>query len=374
MSTDVKKSWLASRLPCPAKESGHCAPTMERGRRYGATLPTLISATVLFLLASGLVQAVYYNPAHGFDSIQFILRDVNSGWLIHAFHVTGATMLFAAVYALLFRDIYRRAYKAPGELVWLLRVKLYALLLLVGWLGYALSDGAVSYWSLTGAANAATGLSGVAGAVGRWFFGGPNGAGTVARLEVFHAVLALTVLVTLGAQRCAARALARQAPAPKNPVSCKPYYTAQTFAALSVFALIFEVLVFFAPHFGLNHLNTAASDTLVVPAVLSPPWYLSPVSAVAGVFATAGGGIFGVVAMLAVLAALPWLDRSGTSNKRGKLYRLLIGLLLLDVIGLGWSVSDPACTAAGSLTLVFTIWYFFHFLVLTPLVTALEAE
>ncbi len=299
---------------------------------------------------------------------------MNSGWLIHAFHVTGVTMLFGAVYWLLFRDIYTRAYKAPGELVWLLRVKLYALLLLAGWLGYTLSDGAVSYWSLTDAANAATGLSGLPGAVGRWFFGGPNGAGTLARLEVFHAVLALAVLVTLGAHRCAARALARQAAPPKNPVSCHPYYTAQTFAAFSVFALIFAVLMFFAPHFGLNHLNAAASDPLVVPAVLSPPWYLAPVSAVAGMFTTPGGSIFGVIAMLAVLAALPWLDRSGTSNKRGKIYRLLMGLLLLDVIGLGWSVSNPACTAAGSLTAVFVLWYFFHFLVLTPLVTALEAE
>ncbi|NNM58028.1 cytochrome b N-terminal domain-containing protein [Acidocella sp.] len=373
MSTDVKKSWLASRLPCPAKETGNCAPTLERGAPYLARLPALITGAALLLLASGFVLAVYYNPDHGFASIQFIARNVNSGWLIQGFHATGATMLFAAVYLLLFRDIYRRAYTAPGELVWLLRVKLFALLLLVGWLGYALSDGAVAYWSLTDAANAATGLGGAAGVVGRWFFGGPNGAGTLARLEVFHAVLALAVLGTLGAHRCATRALARQAK-PKHPVSCHPYYTAQTFAAFAVFALIFAVLMFFAPHYGLNPLNRAAADSLIIPAVLSPPWYLAPVSAVASVFSTTLGSIFGVIAMLAVLAALPWLDRSSPAGKRGLVYRLLMGLLLLDVIGLGWSVSDPACTISGSLTVFFTIWYFFHFLVLTPLVTALEAK
>jgi ubiquinol-cytochrome c reductase cytochrome b subunit len=354
-------------------EAGSCAPMLERGAPYLARLPALITGAVLLLLVSGFVLAVYYDPDHGFDSIQFIARNVNSGWLIQGFHTTGATMLFAAVYLMLLRDIYRRAYQAPGELVWLLRVKLFALLLLVGWLGYTLSDGAISYWSLTSAANAATGMGGVFGAVGRWFFGGPNGAGTLARLEVFHAVLALAVLGTLGVHRYAARALARQAK-PKNPVSCHPYYTAQTFAAFAVFALIFAVLMFFAPHYGLSPLNRAAADPLIVPAVLSPPWYLSPVSAVASVFSTASGSIFGVIAMLAVLAALPWLDRSSPGSKRGLLYRLLMGLLLLDVIGLGWSVSDPACTFAGSLTVAFTIWYFFHFLVLTPLVTALEAK
>ncbi len=373
MSTDVKKSWLASRLPCPAKEAGSCAPMLERDAPYAATLPALITGAVLFLLASGLVLAVYYTPAHGFASIQFIARNVNSGWLIQGFHTTGVTMLFAAVYWLLFRDIYTGAYRAPGELVWLLRVKLFALLLLVGWLGYTLSDGAVSYWSLTDATNAATGLGGVAGVIGRWFFGGPNGAGTLARLEVFHAVLALAILCVLAAGRRAARALALQAK-PSHPVSCHPYYTSQTFAAFSVFALIFAVLMFFAPHYGLNPLNAAASDSLIVPAVLSPPWYLSPVSAVASTFSSASGGIFGVIAMLAVLAALPWLDRSAPNSKRGLFYRLLTGLLLLDIIGLGLSASYPACTLSGGLTAAFTIWYFFHFLVLTPLVTALEAQ
>ena len=86
--------------------------------------------------------------AHAFASIQFIDRNVNNGWLIHGFHATGTTMLFGTIYLLLFRGILTRNYRAPGELVWVLGVALFSLLLLVGYLGYALTGGAVSYWSL----------------------------------------------------------------------------------------------------------------------------------------------------------------------------------------------------------------------------------
>jgi quinol-cytochrome oxidoreductase complex cytochrome b subunit len=374
MSTDVNQSWTESRLPCLANlRANFSSPALAREAPYLGTLPTLITAALVFMAASGFVLAVHYNPAHGFDSIQFIDRNVSNGWLIHAFHETGATMIFAAVYLALFRGIFTRAYKAPGELVWVLAVKQFVLLLLVGWLGYTLTDGAVSYWSLTKATDAATLLSSLPGALGTWFLGGPNGPGTLARMEVFHTVLALAIFGIVALHHAGAKVLAPKANG-RGAVSFHPYYTSQYFVAFVVFALIFAVLAFFAPHFGENPLNAAAANPLLVPAVLTPPWYLTPLSAVGTVFPGIGGGIFGVVAMLAMLFALPWLDRSSPNARSGFLYKFLVVVLALDVIALGLASAAQPSTAASILVVIFTIWYFVHFLVLTPLVTAMEAE
>jgi quinol-cytochrome oxidoreductase complex cytochrome b subunit len=374
MSTDVKQSWAETRLPFLAcLRTGNRTPSLAREAPYLATLPALITAALLFLAASGLVLAVYYNPAHAFDSLQFIDRNVSNGWLIHGFHATGTTMLFGAVYLLLFRGILTRGYRAPGELVWVLGVVLFSLLLLVGYLGYALTGGAVSDWSLIASTNAAGALTGVPGAVGTWFFGGPNGAGTLARLVVFHAVLALAAFGILALYHAGTRALAPKVE-PRAAVRFYPYYTAQYFVALVVFALIFAVLVFFAPHFGQNPLNAAPANPLIVPALLTPPWYLAPFGAVQAVFPGIYGGIIGVIALLAVLFALPWLDRSGPNTRPGFLYRFLVFVLALDVIALGLAAASGPSLVAGILVVVFTIWYFLHFLVLTPLITALEAE
>jgi ubiquinol-cytochrome c reductase cytochrome b subunit len=371
MSSNVSKSWTATRMPFLDTWRGHfTARVLAPDAPYLGTLPTLITAALVFMTISGFVLGVYYNPAHGFDSVQFIDRDVSSGWLIHTFHETGATMIFGAVYLSLFRNMYIRAYRAPGELLWLLGVAQFSLLLLAAYLGYVLADGAVSYWSLAGATQAAVGFGGLPGAVGTWFFGGPDGPGTLARLVVFHTVLALAIFGIIGLHY-----LARQvAPPAGKRVSFHPYYTAQYFVAFAIFALIFAVLVFFAPHLGENRLNLAPASPLVVPDVVTPPWYLLAVSDVSGIFPGAFGGIIAVVARLAVLFALPWLDRSRAGAPGGGLYRFLVVVLAVDIILLGLTAAATPSLITAILSVVFTVYYFLHFLVLTPIVTALETK
>ena len=373
MTTHANNSWAFTRLPYLGSL---CAAFMQKNRApdapYLAALPFLIAVSLAFLTLSGLVEAVYYNPLHAFDSVQFIDRDVNSGWLVHAYHATGTTLIFAVTYLYLFRSILTRAYRAPGEFVWLLSAVLLTVLLLTGWLGFVLTGGAAGYWSLFTSANAAVSLGGLPGNVGLWFFGGPAGDGTLARLEVFHGLLAFSLLLVVWLLHASHRKLE-----PVNPpraVAFYPYYLAQYFAALAVFAFIFALLAFYAPHFGTSHLNLVPSASLAVPVVGAAPWYLAPVSGLAGVFPTALTSILAVIAALAVLYALPWLDRSGAEGKRGKLYGFLTWVLALDVLALGVVANAPTGAASAVLAGVFTAWYFFHFLVLTPVVTAMEAE
>jgi ubiquinol-cytochrome c reductase cytochrome b subunit len=373
MTTQWQQSWAGARLPwlgtvCAA----FLKPERAREAPYLAILPTLIAVTLALLTISGAVEAIYYNPWNAFASIQSIMRGVNQGWLVHAYHTTGTTMLFALVYLLLFRGILTRSYRAPGELVWVLAVKLFAVLLLVGWLGFTLTGGAAAYWSLRSATTGALELPGFAGAVAQWFFGGPPGAGTLARLEVFHAMLALSLFLVLTLYYVARRAAEPKVTAARA-VAFYPYYMAQYFVALVLFALIFAVLACFAPHLGQPQLNALPGDELVLPIRVPLPWYLTPIATIADMGPGVWGGIFIVVAALAVLFALPWLDR-GAAGRRGGIYGALIWVLGLDVVVLGLVSFFPGWPGGGILTGLSTFWYFFHFLVLTPVVTAKEAK
>jgi len=373
MTTQSKTSWATTRLPYLGSL---CATFCQKNRAPGApyfeAFPFLIAVAAAFLTLSGIVLAVYYNPWHAFDSVQFIDRDVNNGWLIRAYHATGTTMIFAVTYLYLFRTIRTRAYRAPGEFVWLLSVKLLAILLLTGWLGYVLTGGAAGYWSLFNASNAALSLGSLPGAVGLWFFGGPAGGGTLARLEVFHALLAVSLLLVVWLIHASRKAIALPV-APARAVAFYPYYLAQYFAALAVFAFIFVILAFYAPHISSTHMNQLPATDLTVAIGAAVPWYLAPAAGLLGVFPTATLSILAAIAAAAVLYALPWLDRSGANGAKGKVYGFFIWLLALDVIGLGWAAHSH-CALASTLAGVFTTWYFFHFLVITPVVTAMEAE
>jgi ubiquinol-cytochrome c reductase cytochrome b subunit len=373
MSTDAKPGFAATRLGfLSAWVAEATAPKWAREAPYLAIFPGLITGALIFLAASGLVLAVHYNPAHAFASLQFIDRDVANGWLIHGFHETGTSMLFGLAYLLLFRSILGRTYTAPREFVWVLGVAQFVLLLLIGWLGVALTGGAVSYWSVANAAHAAELLGGAPGALGSWFFGGPDGPNTLARLAVLHIALALAVFGLIALRNAAARAV-RPPVNPREAVGFHPYYTAQYAVGFAVFALIFAILVFFAPHFGENPLNRAAGGPLLVPLALTPPWYLAPLAAIQSVLPGAAGAILATVAALAVLFALPWLDRGGVKRGAGFWYQLSVYALALDVLGLGLAAAAGPSMVSSILITLFTLWYFLHFLVLTPLITTLEA-
>jgi quinol-cytochrome oxidoreductase complex cytochrome b subunit len=364
------KPWLEHRLPIGnAVKRYFVEIPMARDLPYLGTLGALIAGTLAFLVLSGFVLSVYYIAAEGsaFNSIQFIMRQVNFGWLILAFHSTGTSLIFALVYLTIFRAMLAGHLRAPGEVVWFLKLAILLVLLLAGYLGYTLADGAASYWSLQSTTIAAARLGGAPGAIGEWFFGGPAGDGTLARVLALHIALALVLVLLLALHLAAKRAVAA---APGRVVGFHPHYTSQYFVSFVAYALVFAVLVFFAPHLGQNPLNAVPASPLVVPAVLTPPWYLLPVSALSAVVPGTLGGIFAVIAAFAALAALPWLDRSAGTPKLA--YKILIFILALDVIILSLAAAAPPSLLTGILSVVCTGWYFLHFLVLTPLVTAAE--
>jgi ubiquinol-cytochrome c reductase cytochrome b subunit len=372
--SDQTKPWLESRLPIGQAFRTHIRDLpLAHDRPYLAALGTLITATVIFLALSGFVLSLYYVAVEGqaFSSIQFITRGVNDGWLIRSFHASGTTMLFGATYLAIFRALLTGSYRLPGELVWMLKLLFLLLILLIGYLGYALIDGATSYWSLHQATTAGAMLSSFPGNISNWFFGGPAGPGTLPRLAVLHGLLTFIALGVLALHYFAKRSIAIT---PAKTVPLHPHYTAHHFVAFAVFGLIFAVLVFFAPHLGENPLNAVAANPLVVPAVVTPPWYLLPADAFTSALPGPEGGIIAFIAAFAVLFGVPWLDRSKPGAIPSGTYKTLTFLLGLDIVALSLTAAAGPSTINAILIILFTAWYFFHFLVLIPLVTLRETN
>jgi len=355
-SSSCPGSGLASRLPflgcaCSCLFGRNRAP----GAPWGETLPFLAALTFGLLALSGLVLAAYYNPRDAWGSLLFVGHEVNNGWLVRTYHQTGTTALFGLVYVALFRGMLTRGYRAPkdkvgGEAVWTASVAALAVLLAAGWMGFV----------LTGSAAGASALNAAAaqpGAVPGWVFGGPAGPDSLARLLVVHLVLAV-VLVGLGWLVFAALHAVRPKPAEGQGVAFFPTYASQYAAALAFFGFIFAVLAFFLPHLGVPLLARVPADPSGLDLGTALPWYLAAWGGIGSV----AHGLWGVCAALVLLGALPWLDRGGG----GWLYTLLQWVFALAFVAL------TLCPVPLVATLG-TVWVFVHVLVLTPLVTALEA-
>ena len=345
----------------------------------------MVAFSLLTLTVSGVWLSFYYVPTPGsaFNSIQYIERNVHYGWLIRDLHLVGTTMLFGAVYVELFRGMYYGTYRngkaGPNGRagVWVIEVARYFLLLCTGFLGYVMVFGPASMASLTIMASRL-------GKLGDFMVGGFEiNAATMPRIETLHSVIGILAVGAALLGFFASRAAGGANPdglAVINPADMRrlhPYYTTRAFFALIVFMLVFAIIFTFVPDYfsppGNYAADTASAAALAMPINPIPPWYMLGFH---GIARAAGplwlGTTLTIIAFL-LLAALPWLDRGAVASCRYRpRYRGFVWVLAFDWVVLSVLASLPSNGVISTFLDATTIYFFLHFVVITPVITSAE--
>ncbi len=363
----------------------------------------------LFVLVNQLLTGIwltmsYVPSAEGaFASVEYIMRDVEYGWIIRYLHSTGASAFFAVVYLHMFRGLLYGSYKKPRELVWIFGMLIYLALMAEGFLGYVLPWGQMSYWG----AQVIVSLFGAIPVVGedlmQWIRGDYLISGiTLNRFFALHVValpiilLALVLLHILALHEVGSnnpdgidiKANKDENGVPKDGVAFHPYYTVHDLQAVVVFLAVFLTVVFFFPEMGgyfLEHANFEEANGLKTPEHIAPVWYYTPFYAMLRATTFSGFGLdskfWGFVVMggaVAILFVLPWLDRSPVRSWRYKgmatkvaLISLAISFIILGYLGVipaeGTFLGMDRKLVAQVLTVVY-----FAFFLLMPIYTSIE--
>jgi len=359
--------WIEDRLPWLSFVSAHTA-TYYSPKNFNVWYYFGALALVVLVnqIVTGIFLAMFYKPnaAEAFASVEYIMRDVEWGWLIRYMHSTGASLFFVVIYLHMFRGFLYGSFKKPRELVWILGMLIYLALMAEAFMGYVLPWGQMSFWG----AKVIISLFGAIPVVGdtlvSWIMGDylPSDA-TLNRFFALHVSalpLALLLLVTL--HILALHEMGSNNPdgieiedkkgpdgVPLDGIPFHPYYTVEDLLSVAVFLLIAAFIVFFAPTFGgwfLEHDNFVQANTLVTPAHIKPVWYFTPYYTMLRVVPSFfGSKLWGIVVMFAaivVLFFLPWLDRGKVKSirYRGPGYKVALGLfatsfLMLGIVGAG---------------------------------------
>lgn len=168
--------WMDERLPLPrlVYNSVGAGYPVPRNLNYFWNFGVLAGLALVIQIVTGIVLAMHYaaNNEIAFASIEHIMRDVNSGWLMRYLHANGASFFFLVVYIHIFRGLYFGSYKAPREMVWLLGLVIFVLMIATAFMGYVLPWGQMSFW----ATQVITGLFAAVPLVGesiqQWLLGG----------------------------------------------------------------------------------------------------------------------------------------------------------------------------------------------------------
>jgi quinol-cytochrome oxidoreductase complex cytochrome b subunit len=291
-------------------------------------------------VVTGILLLLYYRPSaeNAFESVQFIITEVQFGWLIRSIHSWSANLMIATLFIHLFSVFFLRAYRRPREMTWVSGVVLLFIVICFGFSGYLLPWNKLAFF----ATKVGTEIAGVIPIVGhpvlRFLRGGDDVTGaTLTRFFGFHvAVLPATATVFLAVHVLLVQLHGMSVPPALKAENVRKMKFIPNFLLRDLIGWILAigVLAALAALFPWE-LGEKADAFAPAPAGIKPEWYflfmfqtlkylpakiLGMDGEVLGIMA------FNVVALL--LFIVPFVDR-GPENRRRTLIFNIIGVLAL---------------------------------------------
>jgi len=344
-------------------------------------------------LLTGIWLTMNYVPTGegAFASIEYIMRDVEYGWMLRYMHSTGASAFFVVVYLHMFRGLIYGSYQKPRELIWILGMLVYVALMAEGFFGYLLPWGNMSFWGAQVIVSLASAIPIVGEDLAIWVRGDFNMSGvTLNRFFALHVVLVplfLLVLVVLhvlalhevgsnNPDGVDVKANLDEEGRPLDGVPFHPYFTLGKLPGIIVFLGLFSAVMFFYPDGGgylIEHPNYEPADPLKTPELIAPVWYYTPFYSMlrAATFPLAGldAKFWGLVVMAGAIiipVVLPWLDKSPVKSIRykGMGRKVMLALFVISFFILGYLGTVHPTPARTFLAQICTGIYFAYFLLM----------
>lgn len=386
--------WIDARFPATKMFEDHLskyyAPKNFNFLYFFGSLALLV---LVNQIVTGVWLTMSFTPSaeEAFASVEYIMRDVEYGWILRYLHATGASAFFIVVYLHMFRGLLYGSYQKPRELVWLFGMLIYLALMAEAFMGYLLPWGQMSYWG----AQVIISLFGAIPVIGddltQWIRGDYLISGiTLNRFFALHVVaLPIVILGLVVLHILALHEVGSNNPdgidikkhkdengIPLDGIPFHPYYTVKDIVGVVVFLFVFCSVVFFFPEMGgyfLEKPNFEQANAFKTPEHIAPVWYFTPFYAILRAVPDKLMGVIAMGAAIAVLFVLPWLDRSPVRSMRYKGWLSKVFLLVFCVSFVILGVLGVLAPTPGRtlLSQVCTVLYFAYFL-LMPFYTRLE--
>ena len=386
--------WIDERFPLTETMEQHVTKYYaSKNFTWWFVFGVLAFVVLAIQLITGIFLTMNYKPAaaEAFASVEYIMRDVEWGWLIRYMHSTGASFFFIVVYLHMFRAMLYGSYKKPRELVWLIGMLIFFVLMAEGFAGYLLPWGQMSYWG----AQVIISLFGAIPVVGDGLVEIIRGDFSISditlnRFFALHVILLPLLLIGLVFVHVVAlhevgsnnpdgidiKKLKDENGVPLDGVPFHPHHTTKDLVGIIVFLMIFFSVVFFAPEMGglfLEHANFEPANMTATPEHIAPVWYYTPYYAILRAVPDKllGFILFAIAVVLPVF--LPWLDRCRVRSirYRGWMYKTALTIFVISFLMLGWLGLQAATPTYVMLARVFSVLYFLFFL-LMPWYTAID--
>ncbi|MBB1294664.1 cytochrome b N-terminal domain-containing protein [Pseudoalteromonas sp. SR44-5] len=396
--------WIDDRIPMTRVWNMHIAQyPAPKNFNFWYFFGSLAMLVLVNQILTGIWLTMNFVPSSegAFASVEYIMRDVEYGWLLRYLHSTGASAFFIVVYMHMFRGMIYGSYQKPRELLWLFGMFIFLALMAEAFMGYLLPWGQMSFWG----AQVIISLFGAIPVIGDdltlWIRGDYVISGaTLNRFFALHVIalpLVIVILVFLhivalhevgsnnpdGVEIKRKKGSVAEEDKPKfkfheyytdkkdivDAIPFHPYYTVKDIVGVVGFLILFCWVVFFMPAmngFFLEGPNFEAANPLKTPEHIFPVWYFTPFYAILRAIPDKLIGVAAMGASIVVLALLPWLDRGTVKSVRYRcgFHKWNIAGFVVTFVLLGWVGATPQTDMKTIISQICTVTYFMFFVLL----------
>ncbi len=386
--------WIDDRFPFTETMKYHITEYYaSKNFNFWYVFGVLAFVVLAIQLVTGIFLTMNYKPAalEAFASVEYIMRDVEWGWLIRYMHSTGASFFFIVVYLHMFRAMLYGSYKKPRELIWLIGMMIFFVLMAEGFAGYLLPWGQMSYWGAQVIISIFGAIPGIGEALVEIIRGDYSISDiTLNRFFALHVIVLPLCLIALVFVHIVAlhevgsnnpdgvEIKERKGPdgIPLDGIAFHPYHTSKDLVAIIIFLMLFSFVVFFAPDMGgyfLEHANFEPANLTATPEHIAPVWYFTPFYAILRAVPDKLWGAILMAGSVLLPVFLPWLDRARVKSirYRGWIYKSALTLFVISFLVLGWLGTMPADDGYVLAARIFSVIYFAFFL-LMPYYTSID--
>ena len=385
--------WVDARFPLMSVWREHLAEySTPKNFNFWYYFGSLALLVLVIQIVTGIFLTMYYKPdaRFAFASVEFIMRDVDYGWLIRYMHSTGASMFFVVVYLHMLRGMLYGSYQKPRELIWLLGMAIFLCLMAEAFFGYLLPWGQMSYW---GAQVIVSLIDALSPPLALWIRGDYVIAdATLNRFFAFHVIaLPLILVILVFLHIVALHAVGSNNPdgieikkykdpntgIPLDGIPFHPYYTVKDIMGTVGFLIVYFGIIFFAPEmdgYFLEDNNFIPADPMKTPPHIAPVWYFTPYYAILRAVPQKQLGVIAMGLAVGIFFLLPWLDRGRVKSirYRGNLFKIALGLFLVSFVTLGYmGTQDPNLWYVNPVSRICALVYF-SFFIFMPIYTKLD--
>lgn len=332
-------------------------------------------------ILTGAFLAMWYiaDVRYAFNSVQYIMRIVNYGWLIRYLHTNGTSFFFIVVYCHIFRGFYYGSFMDPRKHLWWSGCLLYVLMMATAFIGYVLPWGAMSFWGVTVITSMITIIPFKLGqGILIWLWGAyVVNKRTLKRFFSLHYILPFIILglvfVHLGLLHKDGSNNPLGVKEKLSSVNFYPYFYVKDFFSFFILITVLTVFVFYMPRLlGDDPINYMRPNPIKTPKHIVPEWYFLAYYAI---LRSIPHKLLGILTMAGAVLAIFIYPLLNSSKVRSGLFRpiyaALLWFFLSNFILLSWSGTLPELSPVHAPTkndclkkwsIIFSINYFLFFI------------